>query len=157
MVAVGMALNMAMSSRPIREGPSSPAGQLQPLSYLTLGNGSEWEVLGALKHADLSAHAVFYLYWFSAHSPQGRQEGRAEGDRVPAVKPEGGCEGKHRIRGNKRIANTSRPHVFVLGDTVEKQVREGKKVNLLKMWAGVEDKDKRGRQCAVHSSPAASH
>lgn len=76
--------------------------------------------MGALKHADLSAHAVFYLHWFSAHSFQGRQEGGEEGDRVPAVKPDGGREGKHRIRGNKRIANRSRPHIYLLGDSVGK-------------------------------------
>ena len=47
-----------------------------------------------------------------------RREGQAT-----SCKARGGSEGRHRIRGNTRIANTSRPHIYLLGDAVEKRVR----------------------------------
>lgn len=99
----------------------------------------------------------FYLYWFSAHSFRGRHERREEGDRVPAVKPEGGREGRHRIRGNKRIASARDATFISWGILWENRCERDKKVNLLKIWVSVEETDKRGRQSAVHGSPAASH
>lgn len=55
-------------------------------SYLTFRNGATCETPGVLTHADLCAHAVFYLHWFSAYSFQRRQEGREEGDWAKGVK-----------------------------------------------------------------------
>lgn len=79
---------------------------------------------------------------------RGDKKVREEGDWVLAVRPKGLSEGKHRIRGNKRIANTSRWHICLLGIVQENWRERDGKVNLV-------GEEKRGRQS--HSSPVASH
>lgn len=111
-------------------------------SYPTFRNGATCETPGVLTHADLCAHAVFYLYWFSASRGDKKGEKRVTG-------PKGLSEGKHRIRGNKRITNTGRWHVYLLG-IVWKIGERDKKVNSVKTCGGSRKREGGRALCMVH-------
>lgn len=63
--------------------------------------------------------------------------------------PKGLSEGKHRIRGNKRITNTSRWHIYLLG-IVWKIGERDKKVNLVKTCGGSRKREGGRALCTVH-------